>query len=55
MEGIRDSTVYAMESEAGHLPRLYYLVNWKDYPEEECTCELALAVQHLRKLLSKFY
>ena len=27
VEEIRDSAVYAMESEAGHLPGLYYLVN----------------------------
>ena len=37
VEGIRDSVVYAMESEAGHLSGLYYLVNWKGYPKEENT------------------
>ena len=42
--GIWDSVVYAMELEAGHLPGLYYLVNWKGYPEEESTWELASAV-----------
>ena len=26
VEAIRDSAVYAMESESGHLPGLYYLV-----------------------------
>ena len=55
LEGIRDSAVYAMESEAGHLLGLYYLVDWKGYPEEESTWEPASAVQHLRKLLSKFH
>ena len=55
VEGIRDSAVYAMESEAGHLPGLYYLVNWKGYPEEENMWGPALAMQHLWKLLSKFY
>ena len=37
VEAIRDSTVYARESESGHLPSLYYLVSWKGYPEEENT------------------
>ena len=55
VEGIWDSAVYVMESEAAHLLGLYYLVNWKSYPEEENTWELASAVQYLRKLLSKFY
>ena len=37
VEAIRDSAVYARESESGHLPGLYYLVFWKGYPEEENT------------------
>ena len=37
VEAIRDSAVYARESESGHLPGLYYLVSWKGYPEEENT------------------
>ena len=37
MEAIRDSAVYARESESGHLPGLYFLVSWKRYPEEENT------------------
>ena len=36
VEGIRDSAVYARESE-GHLLGLYYLVSWKKYLEEENT------------------
>ena len=55
VEAIRGSAVYARESESGHLPGLYYLVSWKGYPEEENTWEPASAVQHLRKLLSKFH
>ena len=35
VEAIRDSAVYARESESGHLPGLYYLVSWKDYLQEE--------------------
>ena len=55
VEEIWDSTVYAIELEAGYLPGLYYLVDWKSYAEEESTWEPASAVQHHRKLLSKFY
>ena len=55
VEAIRDSAVYAKESESGHLPGLYYLVSWKGYPEEENTWEPASAVQHLRKLISSFH
>ena len=37
VEAIRDSAVYARESESGHLPGFYYLIFWKGYPEEENT------------------
>ena len=55
VEAIWDSEVYTRESESGHLPGLYYLVSWKRYPEEENIWEPALAVQHLRKLISSFH
>ena len=55
VEAIWDSAVYARESELGHLRGLYYLESWKRYPEEENTWEPALAVQHLRKLISSFH
>ena len=55
VKAIRDSAVYARESGSGYLPRLYDLVSWKDYPEEENTWEPYSAVQHLRKLISSFH
>ena len=55
VEAIRDSAVYANESESGHLPSLYYLVAWKGYPEEENTYKPSSAVQHLKKLISSFH
>ena len=36
VDGIQNSAVYAREL-AGQLPRLYYLVSWKGYPEEKNT------------------
>ena len=55
VEAIQDSKVYARGSESGHLLGLYYLVSWKEYPEEENTWEPVSAVQHLKKLISSFY
>ena len=55
IEGIRNSAVHARESEADHLPGLYYLVSWKGYLKDESTWEPASAVQHHRKLVSTFY
>ena len=55
VEAIRDSEVYARESESGHLPDLYYLISWKRYPEKENTWEPASAVQHLKKLIGLFH
>ena len=55
VEAICDSAVYVRESGSGHLPRLYYLVFWKGYPEEKNTWEPYSVVQHLGKLISSFY
>ena len=55
VEVIRDSAIFAKESESGHLSGFYYLVSWKRYPKEENTWELALAVQHFRKLINLFH
>ena len=37
VEAIRDSAVYAIKLESGHLPGLYYLIAWKGYSKEENT------------------
>ncbi len=56
VEAIRNSAVYIKESDnSHHLPGLYYLVLWKDYPEEENTWEPILAVLHFCKLINTFY
>ena len=54
VEVIQDNTVYTKEADR-HLPGLYYLVVWKDYPEEENTWEPFSAVMHLWKIISTFY
>ena len=43
MEAIWNSVIYAKEVK-GHLPRLYYLVPWKDYPEKRSICELGSVI-----------
>ena len=53
-EPIWDSAVNARKSK-GHLPGLYYLIAWKNYPEKENTWESLSAVQHLKKLISSFH
>ena len=55
VEAIWDNTVYARESESGHLLGIYYLVSWKRYPEEENTWEPASAVQYFKKFISLFH
>lgn len=44
VKAIQDKAVYVWESQSGSLPGLYYLISSKNYPEEENTWELALAV-----------
>ena len=52
MEAIQDNTVYAKEADR-YLPRLYYLVAWKDYPKEHL--KTFSIVMHLRKIVSTFH
>ncbi len=54
VEAIIDSAVYGKEAN-NQMPSLYYLVLWKDYPEEESTWEPSATVMHLRKLINTFY
>ena len=54
IDGIQNSAVYAKES-SRQLPGLYYLVLWTGYREEENTWEPALAIQHLRRLVTTYH
>ena len=54
VEAIKDSVVYAKEAKR-HLSGLYYLVSWKDYPEEKSTWEPSSIVKHLWKMISTFH
>ena len=55
VKAIQDSAVYSKESKLGYLPEFYYLVSWKGYLVKENIWKPALAIQHLRKLISSFY
>ncbi len=55
VEATCNSKIYAKELNSSQLPGLYYLVSWKDYPEEEYTWEPALAMLYLCKLISTFH
>lgn len=54
MEAIRNGLVYVKEVN-GHLPGLYYLVEWKSYLKEKNTGEPFLAVIYLQKMVITFY
>ncbi len=52
---IINNMVYGQQANSNQMPGLYYLVLWKDYPEEENTWELSLVVIYLRKIINTFY
>ena len=54
VKAIWDSAIYARESQS-HLSRLYNLVSWKKYLEDENTWESASAIQHFKKLICSFH
>ena len=54
-DGIQDSVVYTKESATGQLPRFYFLILWKSYPEEENTWEPVLAILHLLRLTNAYH
>ncbi len=55
VKAIINSVVYGQQANSNQMPSLYYLISWKDYPEEENTWESLSAVIHLWKLISTFY
>ena len=56
VKAICDNEVYAKKSNSDyHLSSLYYLVLWKSYSADKNTWSLALAIQHLWKLVTIFY
>ena len=54
IEAIIDSTVYNQQAN-NQMPGFYYLILWKQYPEEENTWEPTLAIMHFWKLINTFY
>ena len=54
VKAIINNVVYAKKTER-HLPDLYYLVSWKDYPKEESTWEPFSTLMHLLKVISTFH
>ena len=54
VEAICNNAVYVKALESGQVPGLYYLIFWKSSLKEENTLELALTIQHLRRLVSIF-
>ena len=52
---IIDSMMFNQQANNNQMPGFYYLVLWKNYPEEENTWEPLSAVIYLRKLINTFY
>ena len=44
VEAICNSAIYVKKSESGQLLGLYYLISWKNFPEEENTWKPASAI-----------
>lgn len=55
IKAICNSATYTKASEKSQLLGFYYLVSWKNYPEEENSWESVSAIQHLWKLITTFY
>ena len=52
VEAICNSTVYIKELESRRILGLYYLISWKDFPEDKNTSKLALIIQYLKRLVN---
>lgn len=55
IKAICNSAIYINEIAEGQLPKLYYLVFYKDNPKLESTWESILTVFQLRKLINIFH
>lgn len=55
VEKIQNSAIYVKKSTIGRLPSFYYLIFWKDYPNEKNTWGPISVVYHRQKLLSTFH
>lgn len=54
VEAIKDSAVY-VDTYQEKLPKLYYLISWKGYPESESNQKSTLIIMHLWKIINTFY
>ena len=54
VEAIQDNVVYAKKANK-YLLKLYYLIIWKGYLQEENTWKSSLVVMHLRNMISTFH
>lgn len=52
---MKDSAEYINVPAGAQLSGLYYIISWKNYPEDKSTWELALTVMQLWKMIGIFH